>query len=159
MKLIIIFKTPENYCTRKNKIGKSRTGKSTQVSKSVPAAMSQSKVYFTLEEVAEHKTSDSLWLAIDGKVYDVTKFYNDHPGGKDPFDQNAGTDASDAFEDVGHSDEAKELMKKYYIGDLKDEDDIDPSPAHTSIKWIALIAIPVVVIGVAVLLRHLSRNK
>ena len=26
--------------------------------------------------------------------------------------------ATDAFEDVGHSEDARELMKDYYIGDL-----------------------------------------
>ena len=29
---------------------------------------------YTLEEVAKHKTPESLWLVIHDKVYDVTKF-------------------------------------------------------------------------------------
>lgn len=29
-----------------------------------------------------------------------------------------GRDATESFEDVGHSDDARELLKKYYIGDL-----------------------------------------
>lgn len=30
-----------------------------------------------------------------------------------------GQDASEAFEDVGHSDEARETLEKFYVGDLK----------------------------------------
>ena len=30
----------------------------------------------------------------------------------------AGKDATDDFEDVGHSDDAKEMMEKYYIGEV-----------------------------------------
>ena len=32
---------------------------------------------FTEEEVASHNTKESLWLIIDGKVYDVTEFQGD----------------------------------------------------------------------------------
>lgn len=35
---------------------------------------------FTQADVASHKTTDSLWITIDGDVYDLTKFQDDHPG-------------------------------------------------------------------------------
>jgi len=35
-----------------------------------------------MEEVAQHKAKNDVWLAIDGKVYDVTEFLSEHPGGK-----------------------------------------------------------------------------
>lgn len=31
----------------------------------------------------------------------------------------AGQDATEAFEDVGHSDEAREALDKLYVGELK----------------------------------------
>lgn len=31
----------------------------------------------------------------------------------------AGADATEAFEDVGHSDEARDILPKLYVGDLK----------------------------------------
>ena len=29
---------------------------------------------YTWEEVKEHRSSESLWIVVDGKVYDVTDF-------------------------------------------------------------------------------------
>lgn len=38
---------------------------------------------FTLAQVAEHNTVEDLYFVIHGKVYDVTKFAADHPGGEE----------------------------------------------------------------------------
>jgi cytochrome b involved in lipid metabolism len=35
---------------------------------------------FTQADVASHNKGDSLWIVVDGDVYDVTKFQEDHPG-------------------------------------------------------------------------------
>ena len=54
-------------------------------------------------------------------VYDVTKYMDDHPGGKDILLEVAGTDATEAFEEVGHSDEAREQLEPFHIGALPTE--------------------------------------
>lgn len=36
---------------------------------------------FTREQVAEHCEEDSLWYTFRGAVYDLTPFYDGHPGG------------------------------------------------------------------------------
>ena len=41
-----------------------------------------------------------------------------HPGGEEVLLEQAGKEASEAFEDVGHSTDARELMNKYNIGEL-----------------------------------------
>lgn len=46
---------------------------------------------YTLSEVAKHKSKDDLWFVIHGKVYDVTKFGDDHPGGFQALVDEAGT--------------------------------------------------------------------
>jgi len=38
-------------------------------------------------------------------VYDVTKYLDDHPGGSEIIVEYAGKDATDMFEDIGHSSE------------------------------------------------------
>uniref|UniRef100_A0A1B6EJG7 Cytochrome b5 heme-binding domain-containing protein n=1 Tax=Cuerna arida TaxID=1464854 RepID=A0A1B6EJG7_9HEMI len=77
---------------------------------------------YTLEEVKEHTTSKSTWFVIDNFVYDVTEFLNEHPGGEEVLLEASGDDASEQFEDVGHSNDARELMVKYRIGVLDVED-------------------------------------
>jgi cytochrome b involved in lipid metabolism len=53
------------------------------------------------------------------KVYDVTKYLDDHPGGAEVMLDVAGQDADEFFEDIGHSNDARAELKKYYIGDYK----------------------------------------
>lgn len=38
---------------------------------------------YSLEEVKKHTTDKDCWLVIHGKVYDVTEFLEEHPGGFD----------------------------------------------------------------------------
>lgn len=52
---------------------------------------------YTLEEVAKHNTKDDCWLTIGGKVYDVTEWLKDHPGGGTIVLLSAGQDATDIF--------------------------------------------------------------
>lgn len=53
------------------------------------------------------------------KVYDVTSYLDDHPGGAEVMLEVAGQDATNMFEDIGHSSDAREEMKKHQIGILK----------------------------------------
>ncbi|EOA28116.1 hypothetical protein CARUB_v10024300mg [Capsella rubella] len=73
---------------------------------------------FTLSEVSEHNQAHDCWLVINGKVYNVTKFLEDHPGGDDVLLSSTGKDATDDFEDVGHSESAREMMEQYYVGEI-----------------------------------------
>jgi len=77
---------------------------------------------YTLEEVAQHNEKKSVWVLIHDNIYDVTKFLEEHPGGEEVLIEQAGRDATEAFEDVGHSSDARDLMKQYKIGELADED-------------------------------------
>ncbi|RVW42191.1 Cytochrome b5 isoform A [Vitis vinifera] len=51
-------------------------------------------------------------------VYDVTTYLDEHPGGDDVILATTGKDATDDFEDAGHSNDARELMKSFCIGEL-----------------------------------------
>lgn len=42
-----------------------------------------------------------------------------------------GQDATESFEDVGHSSDARELMKEYYIGDLHEVNNYPHTVLHS----------------------------
>ncbi|KAK9474083.1 putative cytochrome b5 [Dipodascopsis tothii] len=73
---------------------------------------------FTYADIESHKTRDDLWMVVHGKVYDVTKFVDEHPGGEEVLVDCGGEDATDAFEDIGHSDEARKVLDDLLVGDL-----------------------------------------
>ncbi|CAK7895222.1 hypothetical protein CAAN1_05S02300 [[Candida] anglica] len=79
------------------------------------------KVY-TLKEVSKHESPNDLWMVIYNKVYDVTDFLIDHPGGAEVLFDCGGVDATEAFEDVAHSDDALNMLSPYYMGDLHVKD-------------------------------------
>ncbi|OBA20395.1 cytochrome b5 [Metschnikowia bicuspidata var. bicuspidata NRRL YB-4993] len=76
------------------------------------------KVY-TSEQVKEHNTAEDLWIVYNGHVYDVTKYLDEHPGGEEVIVDCAGEDATEAFDDIGHSDDAHEILKDLLIGKLE----------------------------------------
>jgi len=59
-----------------------------------------------------------LWLTIDGKVYDVSKFAEKHPGGLEAMLTSTGKDATDDFHGMGHSNHAQTLLASFCIGTL-----------------------------------------
>ncbi|XVE81377.1 hypothetical protein DITRI_Ditri15bG0058700 [Diplodiscus trichospermus] len=80
--------------------------------------MGGARKVFTLAQVSEHNTPKDCWLIINGKVYEVTKFLEDHPGGDEVLLSATGKDATDDFEDVGHSDSARGMMDQYRVGEI-----------------------------------------
>ncbi|KAG8133420.1 putative Cytochrome b5-like protein [Naja naja] len=55
--------------------------------------------YYKLEEVQKHNHSQSTWIIINRRIYDVTKFLEEHPGGEEVLREQAGADATESFED------------------------------------------------------------
>lgn len=93
-----------------------------------PTSTASNVKYYTMAEVAAHGAdpdSEECWTVIHGKVYDILEFAsNSHPGGEVIFDA-CGKDATKLFETrptgsgTPHSAEARKILEKYYIGDLK----------------------------------------
>jgi cytochrome b involved in lipid metabolism len=59
---------------------------------------------YTAEEIKSHNNSDDLWIVLHGKVYDLTKFLKEHPGGEEVLLNLAGKDGTTCFDDIGHSE-------------------------------------------------------
>lgn len=53
------------------------------------------------------------------KAYDVIEHLADHPGGTDILTKAAGIDASEEFDNSGHSEDDFEIMRDYCVGNIK----------------------------------------
>ncbi|KAI1811938.1 cytochrome b5-like heme/steroid binding domain-containing protein [Poronia punctata] len=78
--------------------------------------MTHERPVYTLEQVSEHCSPNDLWIIIRGRVYDVSSYLDDHPGGKDVLLQVSGGDATEDFDFVGHSADAKEILSDFEVG-------------------------------------------
>ncbi|EJF62766.1 cytochrome b5 [Dichomitus squalens] len=86
----------------------------------------------TYAELKEHSNKTSLYILLHEKVYDVTKFIDEHPGGDEVILAEAARDATEAFEDVGHSDEARALLKDLLVGDFEKTDELKTKGPYSS---------------------------
>lgn len=82
---------------------------------------------FTYAQVAEHNTKKDLFIVVHDKVYNASSFVDEHPGGEEVLLDVGGQDSTEAFEDVGHSDEAREILDGLLVGNLKRQEG-DPKP-------------------------------
>jgi len=73
---------------------------------------------YTYEEIQKAVEEKKTLVIIHNNVYDVTPFLNEHPGGEEVLMEQAGKDATESFEDVGHSTDAREMMIKYKVGEI-----------------------------------------
>ncbi|MBP7966780.1 cytochrome b5 domain-containing protein [Candidatus Woesebacteria bacterium] len=80
---------------------------------------------YALDQVASHNQPSDCWIAIEGKIYDVTKYIdeNRHPGGEEIL-EGCGKNATNMFNNRPedgrpHSDTAWSLLSDFYIGDLQ----------------------------------------
>ena len=80
------------------------------------------KIY-TLSDVAEHTSEDDCWMAIEGKVYDLSAYLAKHPAGPGTMSPWCGQEATDGTrtKDVGsdHSSFAWQILEDYLIGTLQ----------------------------------------
>ena len=80
--------------------------------------MGREERWYTAEEVAHHCTPTDLWLIAHGKVYDVTRWVEMHPGGAAALLRRGGLDATRDFD--FHTKHARKMWEQTYIGKLDD---------------------------------------
>ena len=73
-------------------------------------------------EVAQHCKGDDCWVIIHGRVYDVTDFKADHPGGSQIIMKFAGRDATETYDPIHPPDTLdKYLPKEKHLGEVNME--------------------------------------
>lgn len=77
---------------------------------------------YTRSEVQCHATLDDCWMVIFDKVYNITEFVYEHPGGDFILFEYAGRDATHPFLSTRHGSSAYKMLDKYWIGILVDEE-------------------------------------
>nr|KJB19876.1 hypothetical protein B456_003G122800 [Gossypium raimondii] len=95
---------------------------------------------------------------------------SDHPGGGEVLLSATGKDGTNDFEDIGHSEDAREMMEKYYIGEI-DEETVPQKrtyiPPHqmsndtASEFFIKLLQflVPLLLLGLAISLRNYTKKE
>jgi cytochrome b involved in lipid metabolism len=67
-------------------------------------------------EISKHTTEQSCWMLMGNKIYDVTSYLSQHPGGRNSILQYCGKDGSAVFTGLPHSSSAEQLLASYYVG-------------------------------------------
>ncbi|XP_047342629.1 cytochrome b5-like [Impatiens glandulifera] len=114
------------------------------------------------DDVIKHNKNKDCWVIISGKVYDVSEYMAEHPGGPEVLVSATGQDGTNDFEEAGHSDSAKKMMVKYCIGEIDTagvpviERSIPPQENFGPIKTtgdflvkIFMFLVPLIIIGLA----------
>ncbi|WCJ29607.1 Fatty acid/sphingolipid desaturase [Euphorbia peplus] len=73
------------------------------------------KNHITKEELQTHNTPEDLWISIQGKIYDVSQWKKDHPGGEFLLLHLGGQDVTDAFV-AYHPGTAWHHLEKFFTG-------------------------------------------
>ena len=84
--------------------------------------ISQVRNIFDISEIVLHNNeSHGYWMVLNGKVYDLTEFVHLHAGGKRILANNAGIDATRAYQSVQHhlNSEIDAFLGMYEIGRMR----------------------------------------
>jgi cytochrome b involved in lipid metabolism len=79
---------------------------------------------YSLKNIASHDKANNCWMAIHGKVYDITTYLPEHPSRPEIIERWCGKEASEAYDTKTkgrrHSQDADRQLETYLIGELKE---------------------------------------
>uniref|UniRef100_A0A3P8QD24 Cytochrome b5 n=1 Tax=Astatotilapia calliptera TaxID=8154 RepID=A0A3P8QD24_ASTCA len=118
---------------------------------------SEAVKYYRLAEIEKQNSFKSTWIIIHNKVYDVTKFLEEHPGGEEVLREQAGGNATESFEDVGHSTDAREMASSMVIGE------VHPETLVTTVKeepsWWSNMLVPALVAVIVTVIYNMYSSE
>ncbi|KAG7111433.1 Cytochrome b2 like protein [Verticillium longisporum] len=96
-----------------------------------PEGISSEKPIITLDNLNKHNSSSDCWISVHNKVWDITDFIGEHPGGPSVLLRCAGSNATKSFDQVHAPDIIEELPKEKFKGFLEEpSSDVSASAAQ-----------------------------
>ena len=94
----------------------------------------------TWNEVKKHNKESDCWIVVDGKVFDVTKYLNKHPGGPAILKRQAGRDASLHYKAANHPAYVLQEREDHQVGVVSGPDPNPQSKTAASDKQASLLS-------------------
>ena len=97
--------------------------------------------YISKSDIGKHDSlQNGVWVTFRGKVYDVTTFVKDHPGGQDKILLAAGGPLEPLWRlyplhTTTSKDDVENILKRYYIGDLDPTETEDEDTGDENNPW------------------------
>ncbi|GBG23868.1 Nitrate reductase NADH [Hondaea fermentalgiana] len=88
---------------------------------------------FSAAEVAKHQSAHDAWIVLGRDVLDVTRWLDFHPGGKEIMLPYLGYNATETFDEQGHSDVAIETTRMYRIGTIHAGEIVPSAPVDDGV--------------------------
>lgn len=111
----------------------------------------------TWADVAKHNKEDDLWIVIGDGVYDVSSYSLEHPGGPIVLQNKGGRNATLAFEQASHSQNARNaILPKYKIGTIDQESPIEEWQKEAQASGPSLIGTVSIVLIILGLIYYLA---
>uniref|UniRef100_A0A5B7BZD9 Cytochrome b5 heme-binding domain-containing protein n=1 Tax=Davidia involucrata TaxID=16924 RepID=A0A5B7BZD9_DAVIN len=95
-----------------------RMRKSDHGKEALSNSKSEASKSYTQAEVSLHNKRTDCWIIIKEKVFDVTSYVEEHPGG-DAILAHAGDDSTEGFFGPQHATRVFDMIDDFYIGDLE----------------------------------------
>lgn len=85
---------------------------------------------FSLAEVQQRLAAGFCWVRCGARLYDLTGFLRQHPGGEQLLRARAGQDVSADLDGPPHrhSANARLWLEQYYVGELQGDPQVQPGP-------------------------------
>ncbi|KAJ5974248.1 acyl-CoA desaturase [Penicillium waksmanii] len=79
--------------------------------------------FITWEDYKQMCLTGRCLVSISGRVYDITTFLFDHPGGQETLQKAIGIEATDVFNSIDHSSYALSILSSLHIGMIDSKQD------------------------------------
>ncbi|XP_028549037.1 cytochrome b5-like [Dendrobium catenatum] len=141
--------------------------------------MAEDQKSYHFDEVSKHNATKDCWLIIHGKYFFHGPFISSKTGEKAVLQASrrcllaaTGKDATNDFEDVGHSDSARDMIHKYCIGEIDastvpakrayvppQQAPYNPDKTSDFVIKILQFLVPILILGLAFAVRYYTKAE